>query len=184
MDEVGGADALQRLITPAFAPGGDGGGGGLFTLVIGLVMAGVLFALLLTYVVRVALTVILVAGAPIALMFHALPHTDGIARWWWRTFTALLAIQLVQSLTLIAGTQVLLGPDGFGLFGLPNTDGLTSLLVTLALLYILFKIPFWLLAASRPRRPVLPRLAGPRLHRLQNLRADQRPPTPQRWPRR
>ena len=149
VDETTGADALQRLITPAFAPGGDGGGGGLFALVLGVVMAAVLLALLLTFIVRVALMIVLVAGAPIALMFHALPHTDGIARWWWRTFTALLAIQLGQSLTLVAGLQVLLSPGGFGLFGLPNDDGLITLLVTLALLYILFKIPFWMLAASR-----------------------------------
>ena len=149
VDETAGADALQRLITPAFAPGGDGGGGGLFALVLGVVMAAVLLALLLTFIVRVALMIVLVAGAPIALMFHALPHTDGIARWWWRTFTALLAIQLGQSLTLVAGLQVLLSPGGFGLFGLPNDDGFITLLVTLALLYILFKIPFWMLAASR-----------------------------------
>ena len=75
-------------------PAGTGGGGGLFALILGLVMAAVLLALLLTYIVRVALTIVLIAGAPIALMFHALPHTDGIARWWWRTFAALLAIQL------------------------------------------------------------------------------------------
>jgi hypothetical protein len=112
-------------------------------------VAAVLLALLLSFIVRVALTIVLIAGAPIALMFHALPHTDGIARWWWRTFAALLAIQLVQSLTLVVGLRVLLTPGGLGLFGLPTDTGFITLLVVLALLYILFKIPFWLLAAAR-----------------------------------
>ena len=150
VDEAAGADALAQLITSAVATGGtDQTSDGLFLVVLGLVVAAVLLALLLSFIVRVALTIVLIAGAPIALMFHALPHTDGIARWWWRTFAALLAIQLVQSLTLVVGLRVLLTPGGLGLFGLPTDTGFITLLVVLALLYILFKIPFWLLAAAR-----------------------------------
>ena len=150
VDEGAGADALAQLITSAIATGGtDQTSDGLFVVVLGLVVAAVLLALLLSFIVRVALTIVLIAGAPIALMFHALPHTDGIARWWWRTFAALLAIQLVQSLTLVVGLRVLLTPGGLGLFGLPTDTGFITLLVVLALLYILFKIPFWLLAAAR-----------------------------------
>ena len=150
VDEAAGADALAQLITSAIATGGtDQTSDGLFLVVLGLVVAAVLLALLLSFIVRVALTIVLIAGAPIALMFHALPHTDGIARWWWRTFAALLAIQLVQSLTLVVGLRVLLTPGGLGLFGLPTDTGFITLLVVLALLYILFKIPFWLLAAAR-----------------------------------
>jgi hypothetical protein len=70
--------------------------GGVFLLMLGLAVALGLVAVLLTYVVRVFLTVALIAGAPIAPMFHALPQTDGIARWWWRTFAACLAIQIVH----------------------------------------------------------------------------------------
>jgi hypothetical protein len=150
VDEAAGADALAQLITSAIATGGtDQTSDGLFLVVHGLVVAAVLLALLLSFIVRVALTIVLIAGAPIALMFHALPHTDGIARWWWRIFAALLAIQLVQSLTLVVGLRVLLSPGGLGLFGLPTDTGFITLLVVLALLYILFKIPFWLLAAAR-----------------------------------
>jgi hypothetical protein len=87
--------------------------GGIFVLFVGVFVAGMLLVLLVTYIVRVALTVVLVAGAPLALMFHALPQTEGIARWWWKAFGGCLAIQVVQSLTLITAMKVFLAPGGF-----------------------------------------------------------------------
>jgi hypothetical protein len=118
--------------------------GGIFLIFIGIGLACILLALLVCYVIRVALTVILIAGAPLALMCHALPQTEGIARWWWRAFAGVLAIQLAQSLTLVAALNVFLAKGGFTFFG-PTGGGLVDLIVTLALLYILFKIPFWIL---------------------------------------
>lgn len=123
-------------------------GSGLFVVFLGLTLAVVLVALLVGYVVRVVLTVILVAGAPLALLCHALPALEGVSRWWWRAFAGVLAIQLVQSLTLVAVLTVFLSPDGFSFFG-PGEGGLVTLIVTLALLYILYKIPFWVLHATR-----------------------------------
>ena len=95
--------------------------GGIFIIFVGLFVAGMLLVLLVTYIVRVALTVVLVAGAPLALMFHALPQTEPIARWWWKAFGGCLAIQVVQSLTLITAMRVFLAPGGFTLFG-PTTE--------------------------------------------------------------
>jgi hypothetical protein len=118
--------------------------GGIFLVFIGLGVAGILLALLVGFVIRVAATVILIAAAPLALMCHALPQTEGVTRWWWRAFTGVLAIQLCQSLTLIAALNVFLAKGGFSFFG-PTGDGLVNLIVTFALLYILFKIPFWIL---------------------------------------
>jgi hypothetical protein len=145
-DGKGAGGTLATFVLTSFVPGAD-----LFTDIMWVVVVGVLVALLLTYVVRVALTVILVAGAPLCLMCHALPQTDGIARWWWRTFGGVLAIQVAQSLTLITGIRVFLSSDGLagdGLFG-GVSNGLVNLLVTLALTYILFKIPFWILGSVR-----------------------------------
>jgi hypothetical protein len=122
--------------------------GGIFIIFIGIFLAGMLVCLLVTYIVRVALTIILVAGAPIALMCHALPQTEGIARWWWKAFGGCLAIQVGQSLTLITAIKVFLAPGGFTFLG-PTVNGLVNLLVALALAYILFKIPFWFLASLR-----------------------------------
>ncbi|MEO6701838.1 MAG: hypothetical protein ABIP57_10090 [Jatrophihabitantaceae bacterium] len=132
------ASTLTSLVLNAVTNGGT------FLVFIGLGVAGILLALLIGYVIRVAATVILIAAAPLALMCHALPQTDGIARWWWRAFTGVLAIQLAQSMTLVAAMNVFLTPGGFTFFG-PTTDGLVNLIVTAALLYILFKIPFWIL---------------------------------------
>jgi hypothetical protein len=122
--------------------------GGVFVIFIGLFLAGMLIALLVTYIVRVALTIILIAGAPLALMAHALPQTEGIARWWWKAFGGCLAIQVGQSLTLITAMRVFLAPGGFTLFG-PTMNGLVNLLVAIALMYVLFKIPFWFLGSLR-----------------------------------
>jgi hypothetical protein len=122
--------------------------GGIFIIFIGIFLAGMLIVLLVTYVVRVALTVLLIAGAPLALMFHGLPQTEGIARWWWKAFGGCLAIQVGQSLTLITAMKVFLAPGGFTLFG-PTVSGLVNLLVALALIYILFKIPFWVLSSVK-----------------------------------
>jgi hypothetical protein len=44
--------------------------------------------------------------------------------------------------------KVFLAPGGFTLFG-PTLSGLVNLLVALALMYILFKIPFWILGSLR-----------------------------------
>jgi hypothetical protein len=122
--------------------------GGIFIIFVGLFLAGMLIVLLVTYIVRVALTIILIAGAPLALMFHALPQTEGIATWWWKAYGGVLAIQVGQSLTLITAMRVFLAPGGFTLFG-PTPSGLVNLLVALALIYILFKIPFWILGSLR-----------------------------------
>jgi hypothetical protein len=46
---------------------------------------------------------------------------------------------------------VFLAPGGFSVFG-PTMSGLVNLLVALALMYILFKIPFWILGAIRSGR--------------------------------
>lgn len=139
--------ALRDFVLSSF----NSADGSIFMVLMWLVVVGVLVALLLTYVVRVALTVILIVAAPLALICHALPQTDGIARWWWKVFAGVLAIQVAQSLALITGVRVFLTPGGFGpggLFGLTG-DGLVNVLVTLALMYIVFKIPFWILGSIR-----------------------------------
>ncbi|PRY35101.1 hypothetical protein CLV43_11419 [Umezawaea tangerina] len=122
--------------------------GGVWIAFIGIVLAGLLVALLITYAVRVAVTIILIGGAPLAMMFHALPQTEGIAYWWWKTYGGCLAIQVGQSLALITALKVFLAPGGFGLFG-PTDTGLVNLLVAIALIYILFKIPFWVMSSIR-----------------------------------
>jgi hypothetical protein len=123
-------------------------GGEIFILILGVFLVIALIVLLITYLVRVGITLILIAGGPLAMMCHALPQTEGIAYWWWRAFGGCLAIQLAQSLALITGLRVFLAPGGFTPFGATRST-LVNLLVTLALLYILIKIPFWIFGSLR-----------------------------------
>ncbi|MEV1082228.1 hypothetical protein AB0I98_28945, partial [Streptomyces sp. NPDC050211] len=139
--------ALRDFVLSSF----NSDSGSIFMVLMWLVAIGVLVALLLTFVVRVALTIILIVAAPLALICHALPQTDGVARWWWKAFGGVLAIQVAQSLALITGVRVFLTPGGFGpngLFGF-NDNGLVNVLITLALMYVVFKIPFWILGSIR-----------------------------------
>jgi hypothetical protein len=61
----------------------------------------------------------------------------GRARLWWRMFSALLFVQVVQAVLVEVGLQLLRHTDWLG----PVSD-LTSGLVLITLLYLLFKLPF------------------------------------------
>ncbi|GGU87132.1 hypothetical protein GCM10010178_91260 [Lentzea flava] len=56
-------------------------------------LVGLLVALIGSYVLRVAPTVMPVAGAPLALGCHGLEQTEGIA-WSWRAFFGVGGIQV------------------------------------------------------------------------------------------
>ena len=122
---------------------------GLFGVLLALVLVVALVALLIGWVVRVAITVILIVAAPLALMCHALPVTEPIARWWWRSMAACLAIQVIQSLALITATRVMLSPDGWQMTGPHANSGLINLLISIALVGLLAKAPFWMLQSMR-----------------------------------
>ena len=143
---------LGNTISPATAGAALGhqlsteavGGGGIFLVLLllgGLVM---LVAILLTYIIRVAITVILAVAAPLALSMHALPGADGLARMWWRAMTGVLLIQLGQSLAFVVALDVMLDPNAnVSILGLPNNNAWVDPLVFIALCWILIKIPAW-----------------------------------------
>lgn len=130
-------------------------GGGLWLIFIGFALAVMTIVLLLTFIVRVMVTILLIAAAPIALMWHALPHTEGIAQAWWKAVGGVLAVQVGQSLAMVVALRIFFVPGGFTVFG-PNLNGLINLLLCLALMWILIKIPFWCLRPlSGGRRSIL-----------------------------
>lgn len=145
LDADSAGSALRDMVTGALS------GGGLFLLLMGLALAVMLVVLLVTYVLRVAITVVLVIAAPLLLMGHALPATEDLARWWWRAITGVLAIQVAQSLVLLVALKVFFAPSGWTPFG-PRPSGMVNLLVALALITILVKIPFWILKATQINR--------------------------------
>ncbi|MEU7691065.1 conjugal transfer protein TrbL family protein [Microbispora hainanensis] len=115
----------------------------IFYILLALVAVVLLVVLLITFVLRVALTTLLVVAAPLALACHALPQTDGLARLWWRVFTGLLLIQICQSLTLVTAVRVFFNQDGREVMGLTGRGPLYNLLLALVLLIVLVRIPTW-----------------------------------------
>lgn len=75
------------------------------------------------------------------LALYALPQTAWAARWWWRATAATLAIQVAQGLVMTAAVQAFLSP---GWLPWHVSSYLEQVLVTLCLLYILVRIPFWI----------------------------------------
>ena len=109
-----------------------------------LVIAALVLALvvIVTFVMRVALMVVLVGFAPVALIFHATPQTEGLAYTWWRAFGACLGLQLAQALIVLTTIRVFLTPSGLVLLGVPaSADGLLGVLVCLTMLWLLIKLP-------------------------------------------
>ena len=102
------------------------------------IAAAILAVLLVVlYIGRDLLLLVATVLAPLALATYALPQVDEIARLWWRVFSALLFVQVIQAVLVEVGLQLLKHTDWLG----PVSD-LTSGLVLITLLYILFKLPF------------------------------------------
>ncbi|MGW6123125.1 hypothetical protein ACWFRF_29070 [Nocardia sp. NPDC055165] len=141
VDPDSAAAALTELATTGLQSQG-------FALLLYLAFVVMLLVLLISYIVRVTITILLIVAAPLALMCHALPGIDGVARWWWRSFAACLGIQVVQSLILVIVLRVLLAPGGWYLFG-PDANEIVNMIVALALMFVLIKTPFWLLSVLK-----------------------------------
>jgi hypothetical protein len=148
------AEASARMRALALGPLQAGG---IFLVLLALVAAGLALVLLVVYVGRVALVVVLAAAAPLALAGHALPHTDGVARLWWRAFAACLVVQVGQALVLVTALRVFFGADGHAVLGLASGGSLVDLVVLICLLWVLVRIPSW------ARRAVFSRTSSPLL---------------------
>ncbi len=135
-----GVDALRDVLVSAMG----GLSNDLFAQLAAGLVALVGLAVAFTYVVRVAVLVLVVVGAPVALACHAVPALDGAAKVWWRALGACVAIPVVQALVVSTAVQVWAGEDGRGLLGLTGTtSGLVTLLVVGCLLWVLAKVPVW-----------------------------------------
>ena len=108
-----------------------------FLALLGLVVVVLGLFVVAVYVLRIAVLVVLVAGAPLLLVCHALPHTEQLARLWWRATLAALFVPVAQALLLAATLRILLSSELLGL----SSSALVDLLVVSCLLYLMFKIP-------------------------------------------
>jgi hypothetical protein len=134
--------------------------GGIFLVLLGLACALLAVALLILYLVRASVIVLLVCAAPILLLAHGLPQTEGLARLWWRGMFAALGVQVAQALTLAAAAHAFFA-SGNSVLGIGTGGGLVSLLLVLCLFYVLLRIPFWAkeLVLSRRHSLSAPRMA-------------------------
>ena len=131
------ATVLRQLVLGSLADGG------IFVVLVGGVVAVLAMVVLATYIVRLAIVILLVVAAPICLVCHALPQTEGLAKLWWRAFFGVLAVQVAQSLVLITALRVFLATGGPANLGIASTGGLVDLLVSACLCWVLVKIPGW-----------------------------------------
>jgi hypothetical protein len=143
----GAATRLEGFVVDAL------GTGGIFLIFLGLACAVVAVLLLILYIVRTATIVLLVCAAPLMLLCHALPQTDGLAQLWWRGLIAALGVQVAQALVLTAAARVFLTPDRGGVLGFSVTGGLVDMLIALCLLWVLVRIPFWAKDMAMRARP-------------------------------
>jgi hypothetical protein len=137
VDPTQAAVVLRQLVLGSLADGG------MFVVLLGAVVAVLAVMLLATYIVRLALVVLLIVAAPICLVCHALPQTEGLAKLWWRCFFGTLAVQVAQSLVLVTALRVFLGSGGAANLGIASTGGVVDLLVSAAMCWVLVKIPSW-----------------------------------------
>ena len=137
VDPAQAAVVLRQLVLGSLA------GGGIFVVLLGGVVAVLAIVLLATYIVRLALVMLLVVAAPICLVCHALPQTEGLAKLWRRAFVGTLAVQVAQSLVLVTALRVFFATGGPANLGIASTGGLVDLLVSACLCWVLVKIPSW-----------------------------------------
>jgi multisubunit Na+/H+ antiporter MnhF subunit len=105
---------------------------------VGLAAAVLAILLVGLYIGRDIVLVVATVLSPLAMATYALPQTDEIARIWWRVFSALLFVQVIEAILVELGLQLLRHTDWLG----GPTSDLVSGLVLITLLFLLFKIPF------------------------------------------
>jgi len=107
-------------------------------IVMSLATAVLAILLVVLYIARDLVLLVLTVLGPLALATYALPQTDELARMWTRVYCALLFVQVIQAVLITIAVQLLRRTDWLG----GPVSELTSGLVLLTLLYVLFKLPF------------------------------------------
>ncbi|MEU1896838.1 hypothetical protein ABZ512_00575 [Nocardiopsis dassonvillei] len=134
-----------------------------FVVLLLLVLVVLLVVWSLVEIVRIVIVILLTVGAPLMLMFHALPQTNRIAELWWRAMTAVCVVPIAQALAFVALMRVFFEGDTQVLFGaaqiLSGDANLFDLFLLLVLVYVQIRIPFWtykaVLSGHRGRSPVV-----------------------------
>jgi hypothetical protein len=131
----GGASVLKLSVTSAVA------GGPPFLTLVALVTVVLGLCVACVGIARAFTVLALVAAAPLFLIGHALPHTDGAARLWWRSLIGCLSVQVGQAVLLATAVRVFFAaPAEGGIANLPH-NAFMDLLVVTCLLWLMLRIP-------------------------------------------
>ncbi|MEV0430599.1 hypothetical protein [Micromonospora sp. NPDC050495] len=138
----GDSDGALRAIRAHIGAGQDKSAVLLFVVCVGIIavlLAGTAFSV----IVRFAVVIVLTAVAPLALACHALPQTDPVAQLWWRSYSGVLAVPVVQGFTLYAGQWMLTDPQHLlPVLGLPaEPGGAINLFVVMVMLWTTLRVP-------------------------------------------
>ena len=141
-DTAGTNDGALQAIKNDLTAAQDEAGGLLFLVCLAIIVF-LLAATACSMIVRFAVAIVLTAAAPLALACHALPMTDPVARLWWRAYTGMLAVPLVQAFVLFAGQWMLLDPRAMlPLLGMPvELGGILNLFVVMVMLWTTVRVP-------------------------------------------
>lgn len=115
-------------------------GAPLFTTLVALVTIVLGLCVVCVGIARAFTVLVLVAAAPLFLIGHALPHTDGAARLWWRSLIGCLSVQVAQAVVLTTAVRLFFAPPEGNLLNLPHS-ALTDLLVVACLFWLMLRIP-------------------------------------------
>lgn len=116
----------------------------LVALVLRELVMWMLALLVVTWLGRLSVLLVVAGTGPVALLCHALPQTEAVARIWWRSLLGCLAVQVLQAVTLHLAVATLLSDASLPSLGLPHDPtGLLNLLIACFLLWLVIRIPKW-----------------------------------------
>jgi hypothetical protein len=117
----------------------------IMVLVLREVALWMLVFVVITWLGRLSVLLVVAATGPAALMCHAIPFAEPLARVWWRALLSCLAVQILQAVTLHMAVATLLVPNAnLPALGLPSDPtGLFNLLIACFLLWMVIRIPKW-----------------------------------------
>jgi hypothetical protein len=117
----------------------------MWVVVLQVLVLVMLVVVVFTWLGRLTGLLVVAGVGPVALACHALPQTDPVAQIWWRSLGGLLAVQVLQAVTLHLAVATLLIPGAsLPFLGLPgDPTGVLNLLITCYLLWLVIRIPRW-----------------------------------------
>jgi hypothetical protein len=134
---LAGTSTLTNIITALFQ--GNLVGEGLLVWFLALVLGVMVLLLGVQMAVRLALLWVLLVLAGPGLVCFALPQTLGYGRMWLSLTASTVMVQFFQVVTLALGGTLLTSLGATSIFGLSGS--LATLLVCLALLYLVLRMP-------------------------------------------